>query len=175
MVMLQYYPEAITNIVAGLLIIAFGILMGNILGVLSKKLFEAFEVEHILHSWNIGFPIEEFVSSLIKYITYLIGLIWGLTFLGLETIILYVILLIILGLLIAFILLALKDFIPNFVAGIIINLTKKVNKREYIKLDNAEGKVIKVHMLETKIKTPDGDIVLIPNVLINKRVVTKNK
>ena len=169
------YSQVLTNLVASLLIIGFGILVGNILFVLARKIFQSFEVERILHDQGYQFPVEQFVSSLIRYVTYIAGLIWGLTFLGLETTVLYIVLFVILGLLTGFILLAFKDFIPNFVAGFFLHMTQKVRKGDEIKMDVVEGKVVSVDMLETKIRTADGDVVVIPNVLLSRSAITKKK
>ena len=54
------YPHLLTNLVASLLIIGFGILVGNILFVLSRKILQSFEVERILQDQGVRFPIEQF-------------------------------------------------------------------------------------------------------------------
>ncbi len=175
MVLFESYPQTLTNIVASLLIIGFGILVGNILFVLTRKILQSFEVERVLADRGVRFPIEQFVSSFVRYATYIAGVIWGVTFLGLETIVLYIVLIVLLALLVGFILLAFKDFIPNFVAGFFLHLTQKIRKGEYIHMDTVEGRVLQVDMLETKIKTDDGDTVVVPNVLIGRMTITKKK
>ena len=169
------YPIMLTNLVAGLLIIGFGIIVGNIASIITKKALESFEVDRLFQLMGARFPIEEFVSSLIKYSIYLIGLVWGLTFLGLDQVVLYTVLFILLVLLVLFVLLAIKDFIPNFVAGVIIHFTKKIKKGDLISMDSAEGKVTNLSMLEAKIKMKDGDIVIIPHTLLAKNKVVKKK
>ncbi len=171
------YPELLTNIVAGLLVMGFGIIVGNIFSLLARRALQSFEVERIMKEQGVGFPIEDFVSYLVRYVIYIIGLVWGLTFLGLETIVLYAILFVILGLIIGFILLGFKDFIPNFIAGFFINFKKKFKKGDNVKIDATEGKVMDMNMVEVKIKTVDGDVVVIPNVLVsrNKVVVKKRR
>jgi small conductance mechanosensitive channel len=169
------FSQIITNIVAGILVISFGIIIGNLLGILSKKILHAFEIDRILQNQGMGFPYESFVGSTVQYLIYISGLIMGLTFLGLDVITLYLVLFIILALLIAFILLSLKDFVPNFIAGIIISYTKKVKKGEKLQLDHMEGKVLEVNILDTKMKIHDGDIVLMPNKVILQNKVIKKK
>lgn len=169
------YPDVLTNIVAGILIIGFGIFVGNILSVISKKVFQSFEVDRILEGIGLRFPVEELLASIIKYGFYLGGLLLGLTFLGLERIMLYIILFFILGLLLAFILLSFKDFIPNFIGGVAISLKGKVRMGDIVEIENIEGKVIHLDMLEVKIRTIDGDVVIVPNVLILKGVIIKKR
>jgi len=168
-------PELLTNLTAALLIMGFGIIVGNVFSILVKKVLQSFEVERILKDQGVRFPIEDFVGSLLKYTTYIVGLILGLTFLGLQLIVLYIILFIILGLLIGFILLAFKDFVPNFVAGFVLHRNNKIQKGETVQLDSLEGKVVETNMLEVRIKTTDGDTVVIPNILVARSIVTKKK
>lgn len=171
----SYYPDVLTNVVAGILVIGFGIIVGNIISIVVKRVLQSFEIEKILSNFGIGFPLEEFVSSIIKYGTYIAGLVLGVGFLGLEKIFLYGVLFIILGLLIGFVLLSLKDFIPNFIAGLIILIKGKIRIGEIVEIDTIEGKVIHVDMVEAKIRTPDGDVVVMPNVLIMRSMITKKK
>ncbi|MDP3728847.1 MAG: mechanosensitive ion channel [bacterium] len=170
-----YYSSVVTNIVAGILVIGFGILVGNIFSIIGKKVLQSFEIEKIFQERGVRFPFEEFIGSIIKYGIYIAGLILGLGFLGLEKILLYVILVIILGLLIAFILLSLKDFIPNFIAGLIIYMKSKLRTGDIVEIDTIEGKVIHTDMLEAKIRTKDGDVVIMPNILVLRSTITKKR
>ena len=175
MALVSYYPDVFTNIVAGILVIGFGILVGNIFSVIAKKVLQSFEIERILQEIGVRFPLESFVSSLLKYAIYIGGLILGLAFLGLEKILLYIVLFIILGLLITFILLSLKDFIPNFFAGLIIYMKSKLRTGDIVEIDTIEGKVIHTDMLEAKFRTTDGDVVVMPNILILRSTIIKKK
>jgi len=61
--------------------------------------------------------------------------------------------------------LSLQSVISNFAAGVIVLSTKKFLKGDYISLNNgtAEGTVIEIKMLETKLLTPENIIISIPN------------
>ncbi|MBT5288241.1 hypothetical protein HOL88_04270, partial [archaeon] len=114
------YPDLLTNIVASLLVIAFSIVIGNILSILSKKLLESFEVERLLKKINFQFPVEETLSLIVRYLIYLGGLVLGLAFLGLGEIVLIGILIGLIVILVIFILASFKDLILNLVAGLLI-------------------------------------------------------
>lgn len=169
------YPDVLTSIVAGILIIGFGIFVGNTLSIIAKKIFQSFEVDRILEHFGLQFPVEELLASIIKYGLYLAALLLGLTFLGLEQIMLYIVLFFILGLLLAFILLSFKDFIPNCIAGIVISVKGKARMGDIVEIENIEGKVIHLDMLEVKIRTVDNDVVIVPNVLILKGIIIKKR
>ncbi len=172
---MDYYPEFLTNLVAGLLVIGFGIVLGSIISVLVRKILHSFEIERIAQDLGLRFPIEEFLSKLIQYGLYIGGLILGLTFLGLEKIVLYGILIFLLIVLIIFILLSLKDFIPNSIAGIMIYMKNKLKVGDIVEIERVEGKIVNVGLIETQIKTEDGDLVIIPNGLISKNIIIKKK
>jgi small-conductance mechanosensitive channel len=171
----DYYPNILTSIVAGLLVIGFGILIGNILSVVSKKILQSFEVEKVMQNWGVKFPIEEFIGSIVKYGIYIGGLVLGLGFLGLQTFVLYIILISLLVILVIFIVLSLKDFFPNFISGLRIHFKNKIKNGDLVEIEHVEGRIIDAGLLETHIKTEDGDIVIMPNMLISKNIITKKK
>tara|TARA_Y100000310_G_C20624050_1_gene784885 strand:- start:988 stop:1518 length:531 start_codon:yes stop_codon:yes gene_type:complete len=175
MIEFNFLPQIVNTIVAAILILVLGIIIGNIVSKLVKRLLKELEVGRVLKEQKVKFPVEEFIASLFKYVIYAVALIWALTQLKLQIIVLYIILGIILLILVSFIVLAFKDIIPNFVAGIVIHLKQKVKKGDYIIIDNTEGKVQEVDMQETKIKTKEGDMVLYPNALLIKHKIVKKK
>ena len=175
MIEFNWLPDIVNTIVAALLIVILGIILGNIVGKLVKRLLKELEVERVLKEQKVKFPVEDFVSSLFKYIIYVIAVIWALTQLNIATTMLYVILGIILVVLISFIILAFKDIIPNFVASFIVHFRQIVKKGDYIQIDSVEGEVIEVDMQETRIKTKEGDTVMLPNSLLLKHKIVKMK
>ena len=64
------------------------------------------------------------------------------------------------------IILAFKDVVPNFISGVLIMKKKSLKVGEFINILNSKGNIIKITLLETQIKTKEGDIIHIPNVLI---------
>ena len=175
MIEFNWLPDIVNTIVAALLIVIFGMILGNIVAKLVNRLLKELEVERVLKEQKVKFPVEDFVSSLFKYIIYIIAVIWALTQLNIATTMLYIILGLILVILISFIILAFKDIIPNFVASFVVHFRQIVKKGDYIQVDSVEGKVIEVDMQETKIKTKEGDTVMLPNSLLLKHKITKKK
>ena len=175
MIEFNFLPQIVNTIVAAILILVLGIIIGNIVSKLVKRLLKELEIERVLKEQKVKFPVEDFVSSLFKYIIYIIAVIWGLTYLNIGTTVLYIILGLILVILVSFIILAFKDIIPNFVSSIFIHLKQKVKKGDYIVVDTVEGKVMEVDMQETRIKTKDGDMVVMPNSLLLKNKIIKKK
>jgi small conductance mechanosensitive channel len=164
------------NLIAAIVIILIGLVIGRFLGNLTRKILHELEIDKLLkEKTKFKFPLEQFLGSLIKYIAYFASIIFALNQLGLKTAVLNIILIIILVLLVGFMLLALKDFIPNLVAGIMLHQKRKIMPGEKIEVNNIEGEIINFSLFETKIRTRNGEIVYIPNSILTKNVVIKKR
>jgi small-conductance mechanosensitive channel len=74
------------------------------------------------------------------------------------------------------ILLAIKDFIPNIISGFLIYKKNLIQQGDKIKIEGLSGKVRKINLVETEVKTSSGDIIHIPNsTLTKKELVVKKK
>ena len=72
-------------------------------------------------------------------------------------------------------LLGIKDFIPNMIAGIMIQRKQELKKGEIIKIKGMQGKIIGITLIETKIETKTGDIIFIPNAVLTKTEIIRIK
>jgi len=166
----------LVNLVAAIVILLLGLIVANIAKKLLKKLLHELEVDKILKEQvGIKVPLEEILSTIAKYLVYFIALIMALAQLGLEAVILYIILIGILLILLIFIILAFKDFIPNFSAGFFIHQKNMIKKDDFIKINGAEGTVVNVGLIETEIQTKSKDIIYIPNSILTKNRLIKKK
>lgn len=163
------------KLIAAIAVILIGLVAARIISRVIKKILHELELNRILKEQaGVRIPIEEFVSSLTKYLIYFIAVIWALAELGLQTVILYIILAIFLVILVSFIVLAFKDFIPNITAGFFIHQKNLIKKGDIIKVKDIEGKVISISLVETMIKV-NGDTVYVPNSVLTKNEITKKK
>lgn len=166
------------KLVAAISILLIGLVVARITSKLVHKLLHELEVNRILKEQaGVKIPVEEFLSSITKYLVYFIAVVMALSQLGLETFVFYIILIIILAILVAFIILAFKDFIPNITAGFFIHHRRMIRQGDKIKIRETEGEIINVSLIETQIKTMKGDIVYIPNSVLtkNEMVIKKRK
>lgn len=164
-----------TKLIVATAIILIGLIAARIISRVIKKILNELELNKLLkEKADINMPMEEFISSLTKYIIYLIAVIWALSELGLQKIILYIIISILLLILVSFIVLAFKDFIPNITAGFFIHQKKIIKIGDLIKVKDIEGEVINISMVETTIKAK-GDTIYIPNSLLTKNEIIKKK
>ena len=73
------------------------------------------------------------------------------------------------------ILLAIKDFIPNVIAGLVIHLSDHIRVGDKVTVNDIEGKVMAVNALETRLETKRGDTIYVPNSILTKTVVKKKR
>jgi small conductance mechanosensitive channel len=67
---------------------------------------------------------------------------------------------------------ALQDIVSNFTAGIVLLLEHPFTRGDYIAIDQAEGTVEDIQVRATRLRTPDGQLVLVPNKLLFTNVLT---
>ncbi len=160
---------------ATLVLMLFGIIAGMIAGKAVRRVLHSFELDSVLASSGLKFPLEEFISSIVKYIVYFMGVILALNQLGLATAILEILLGVIVVLLVAFIILAFKDFIPNITAGFFMHRKGAIKVGDTIQVNEITGKVIEFDLVETKLKLKSGNMILMPNSFLAKSIIVKKK
>lgn len=67
--------------------------------------------------------------------------------------------------------LAFKDIFENFLAGILILLREPMRIGDFVRCDDAEGKVEKITVRDTYLRRSDGQLVLMPNAMLFKNPV----
>ena len=151
--------NVLVDLFTPVLILILALILGKLLERLSFKLFEELELEKITK-----FPNER-ISVILKYLTYLAGIIIALNraeILLITFIILLIFLAIFLVILLVF---ELYYLLPNILAGLIIKNKVKLNKK--IRINNISGKIIKVALKETILQS-NKEILYVPNKLIWK-------
>jgi small conductance mechanosensitive channel len=66
---------------------------------------------------------------------------------------------------------ALQDIVSNFSAGIVLLLEHPFSEGDHIAIAEAEGEVEEIHIRATRLRAPDGQLVLVPNKLLFIQVV----
>ena len=164
------YSNTIIKAITALLIILFGMLIGNIANNLIRKILRDIEINKMFREQlRLKIKFEEIFASIIKYFIYFVTVILALDSLGFSTWILQAILLIFALLIVVFTVLAFKDWLPNLISGFYIKKRKKIKKGDLVSISNVSGRVIKVNFIETKIETNNKEIVFIPNLSIARK------
>lgn len=170
------YSELLIRILGAFLILILGLIMAQILSNIIRKIIRGTEVSKALEEQlKLKIPIENYISSFLKYIIYFITIIIVLNQIGIPTKILQIILVILIILVAIFIVLAFKDWLPNLISGFYIIRTQKIKKDDIIKIKGIKGRVIQINLLETKIETNNNEVIFIPNSNLTKFEVIKEK
>ena len=174
----SYYNSAftfyLTKIVVALIILLLGFIIGRILGKVVQRLLHEIETDKVIKSTTkIRTSIEDLIGRFVSYFIYFVTIIMALSQLGLSTTVLHIITAAVILIIVISIVLAVKDFIPNMIAGFIIYEKRLFKKGEFIKVGTTEGKVIHVSLIDTRIETKSKDVVYLPNSIIVRTGVTK--
>jgi small-conductance mechanosensitive channel len=69
---------------------------------------------------------------------------------------------------------ALQDIVSNFSAGIVLLLEHPFTEGDHIAIDEAEGQVEEIRVRATRLRAPDGQLVIVPNKLLFTQVLTNS-
>ncbi len=171
----KLFDQLFARFIVAIIILLIGFIIGRFLGRLLNKLLHEIELDKIIKKAGLKFSLELIISHSLTYFIYFITIIWSLNELGLTTTILNMISAAALVVVIISFLLAIKDFLPNIIASFFINQKEIIKEGDKIKVDKLEGKVIKIGLIETEIKSKKGDTIFIPNSsLIKKELIRKS-
>ena len=134
--------------------------------IVSKTLTKIFE--------KISFAenVEKWMVRISKYAIYIIGVLVATSVLGLDL----TSVIVGLGAFSIAISFAMSNVIQNFVSGILVQADRVFQVGDEIKVQNFEGKIVKVSIRTTNIETESGDLVSIPNsIFLTSPVVRKKK
>jgi small conductance mechanosensitive channel len=158
--------------IVAIIVLLIGFIVGRIFGRLVFKFLHSFEInDNFSKLSGTTLKIEQIAESFTTYFIYFITIVIVLQQVGLASTILHMIAGGIILLIILSTFLGIKDFIPNAIAGIIMQSSKQFRVGQTIKVKGMQGRIIKMTLLETKIETKCGDIIFIPNSVLNKTEV----
>jgi len=172
----NFFSMFLGKLVVAVVILLVGFIIGRVSERVIQKLLHELEVDRLMKRTGIKFSLETVLSSLIAYLIYFIAVIMALNQLGLTTIILYIILGGIIVLIIVSTILAIKDYIPNMIAGFLIFRKDMFKEGQRVKIRSTEGRVKRIGLVETEILTKKGDKIFIPNsLMIKSEVIVRKK
>jgi small-conductance mechanosensitive channel len=164
------------NFAVAIIILLAGLIIGRLAGRFIHKILEEVELNRLLRKTaGIRFAMDEIIASLIAYFIYFIAIVMALDQIGVATAVLKIISIAIIIIIIASIILGVRDFFPNILAGIFISQKRLISKGDKVRIGEIEGNIIDINMIETRIVTRKGDIIYMPNSLLTKREVIKLK
>jgi len=177
---IEYFTSIFTGIVnkviVAAIILLIGIVVGKVVGKVIQRVLHEIELNKIVKkAMGIKISLEEITGNIVMYVIYFAAIVIALKQIGLATLVLDIVFGGIIVIIVIAVFLSAKDFIPNMVSGIVLRQKNIIKEGDNIKTKTAEGKVIEINLVETKIQTDSGDIIHIPNSnLTREEVVVKH-
>lgn len=152
------------------LIIFIGFLVGKILGRLIKKILADIKTDEFCRNHlNIKFSIERTLASLIASIIYIASVLFALDAIGFTAALVEILLLIVIVAILLSLLFAIKETFQN--AGARFMWKQALKPGAYIRMEETEGEIKAINLLDTVIETRNGDTIIVPNGLFLNRTV----
>ncbi|MBT7903214.1 mechanosensitive ion channel family protein [Candidatus Woesearchaeota archaeon] len=162
--------------VVAIIILLIGFVFGRFLGKLVYKFLHSFELNRLLNKLGgMRVEAEELAEAFTTYFVYFVTVVIVLQQIGLATTILNMIAGAIILIIILSTFLGVKDFIPNAIAGVVIQSKQLIKPDEIIKVKGMKGKVSHISLVETKLETEEGDVIFIPNSVLTRTSIIKVK
>ncbi|MFQ5474982.1 MAG: mechanosensitive ion channel domain-containing protein [Candidatus Nanoarchaeia archaeon] len=172
----EQFSGFFAKFIVAVIILLIGFIIGKLFGRLVYKFLHGLEVnKNLSRLAHIKIGFEEVMEAFTTYFIYFVTIVTVLQQLGLATTVLNMIAGGVIVIIILSTLLGVKDFIPNAVAGMIIQRKDFVNVGDVIKVKGMQGKVTDISLVETKIETKGKDTIFIPNSVLTKTEVVKVK
>ncbi len=167
----------IFNIINAVIILLIGFVFGKIIQKLSLRILEMIELDKITRKRLKIRNLSRIISSILGSIIYLIAIIIALNKLNLATTIVNTIIILLIIVMVVFIVFGVNDIFANFFAGLFFKMRKSIIVGDEIRIKDQkrtiQGKVEKINMLDIRIDTGKEELVIIPNTLLSKSIVTK--
>ncbi len=143
-------------------------LVGFIIGKLLGRILLKFLNEIELNKWfrdslHLKVNAEHILSDFLSYFIYFIALIAALEEMGVANVVLYILSISIVILILISFFLAVRDIIPNFIAGLYLYSRENLKQNSRIEIDEIKGELVHIDLFHIKIKTKKGDLIYIPN------------
>lgn len=173
----EVFSGLINKVLLAIIILLSGFIIGKVVSKIISKILAEFQLNKVFYDISgIKSHIEEIISHFVLYFIYFISIVTALRQLGIATEVLNIVSGVIIILIGIFILLSVKDFIPNIISGIIIHQKNLFSKEDRIEFKGITGKIKEITLLDTKLITKNGDIIIIPNVNLTKNeIIIKKK
>ncbi len=154
-----------TKLIVAVLVLLIGIIIGKILERLMHKGLHALELDKTLQRAGTRLFLEEVLSVLAKYVVYFITVVLALETIQLTTTVINIVAAAVIIVVLAGMVLSLRDLIPNAIAGFTLMRKGTVRKGAVLEYKDITGTVMHAGLLELLIKSNNGDIYVVPNAL----------
>ena len=166
----------LTKYVAALVILLVGFIVARLIGIISTIVLRELNINRIVKRYlGLGISLEEILSTVFVYTAYFFTIVMALDQIELTTKLFDMVSIAVIIVIAISIGIALKDFIPNLIAGFYLLHVGHVKPGDRVKIDNSEGRIVELHLLESRIETKEKDTLLVPNSTMIKKIIRVEK
>ncbi len=159
----------LSTIVISITILLAGFALGFLARKFLRRILQEIELNRILRSVGVTSNLEQWISLSAALLIYLVTIVFFLDYLGIKSLVLYILLGAVLLLIILTVLVGLKDVIPNLIGWLYLQKNQRIKEGRNVEINEIEGTVERVGYLETEIRTEQDDVLYVPNSLFLKK------
>ena len=159
----------LSTIVISITILLAGFAIGFLSRKFLRRILQEIELNRILRSVGVTTDLEQWISLSAALLIYLVTIVFFLDYLGIKSLVLYILLGAVLLLIILTVLVGLKDVIPNLIGWLYLQKNQRIKEGRNVEINEIAGTVERVGYLETEIKTEQDDVLYVPNSLFLKK------
>ena len=166
----------LTSYVAAVVILLVGFIAARLVGILSRTILHSLKLnKFIKETVGLRLSIEEILPTFFVYFIYFLTIVMALNQIGITTRLVHGFAIAIIVIIIISVVIALKDFVPNIIAGFYMLHFWHLKVGDKIEFENTKGKVVEISLLDTMLKTAEKDTLIIPNTTMYKKIVKINR
>jgi small conductance mechanosensitive channel len=171
----QITVMAAGKIVVAAIVLLVGVIISRLVERLVHYILKQMEVNKVLLKAGLPFALDETLSLTVKYALYFVTVVVTLNQVGLTTQIFNIVAAIVIVFVLVSMFLGVKDFIPNYWAGMYLYRKQVYKVGDRIIINNINGVVTRFTVLETTIKTDAGDMLYMPSsLLLHSQILKKH-
>lgn len=171
----ELFSGLLSTLAVAVVILLLSFITGRVAGRVLARILHELDIDILLKKRGSMMPIEQTIATAVSYAIYFFGILITINHIGLSEIVLYIIIGGALLLIVLATILGIKDFIPNMIAGVVLYYKKLFREGQTIIVNDIEGQVRRIDIIETEIETKQGDHIHIPNQLLIKAQITIRK
>jgi len=157
------FANIVNQYVIAIVILFSGFVLGNLLAKLVKKILHEVELNNFIKSVSkVDLKIEEIISMFVKFFVYFVFVVYVLNYLNLSTIIINVLLIVILIVIGFSVIVSVRNFLPDFLAGMAISRRKLIFEGDIIEIDDIIATIKKIDPTSVQLITKDNELMFYP-------------
>ncbi|MFH1649276.1 MAG: mechanosensitive ion channel domain-containing protein [Candidatus Woesearchaeota archaeon] len=166
----------VKDVTIALLILLIGFILGRVVGRLVKHTLGALHVDkNLQHVLHISISLERFISGTVTFVIFALTIVLALNQIRIAQAVVNGVAIALIVVVLLSLFLALKDFFPNLMGGIVIRTRKYFKEGNTLVMQDITGIVKEIKITDVVLETSNGDRIIVPNAAFLKSSFWKKK